>query len=37
MPEGTTIGLTTSMQAFVATLVNRGVVCASGVDGETTL
>ena len=34
MPEGTTIGPTTSMQAFVATLVNRGVVCATGVDGE---
>ena len=34
MPEGTTIRPTTSMQAFVATLVNRGVVCSTGVDGE---
>ena len=34
MPEGTTIRPTTSMQAFVATLVNRGVVCTTGGDGE---
>ena len=34
MPKGTTIGPTTSVQAFVATLVNRGVVCSTSVDGE---
>jgi len=34
MPKGTTIGPTTSVQAFVATLVNRGVVCSTGVNGE---
>jgi|SRR5262245_43658432 len=34
MPKGTTIGPTVSVQAFVATLVNRGVVHTTGVDGE---
>ena len=34
MPKGTTIGPTTRVQAFVATLVNRGVVCSTGVNGE---
>ena len=34
MPKGTMIGPTTRVQAFVATLVNRGVVCSTGGDGE---
>ena len=34
MPKGITIGPTTNVQAFVATLVNRGVVCVTGVDSE---
>src|SRR5215468_1740669 len=34
MRKGTTIGPTTSVQAFVTTLVNHGVVCSTGVDGE---
>ena len=34
MPKGTMIGPTTRVQAFVATLVNRGVVCSTGVNGE---
>ena len=34
MPKGTRMILTTSVQAFVETLVNRGVVCSTGVDGE---
>jgi len=34
MPKGTMIGPTTRVQAFVATLVNRGVVCSTGADGE---
>ena len=34
MPKGTTMVPTTSVQAFVETLANRGVFCSAGVDGE---
>jgi hypothetical protein len=34
MPRGTMIRPTMSVQTFVATLANRGVVCSTGVNGE---
>src|SRR5262249_65943 len=34
MPKGTMVGPSTSVEAFVTTLVNRGVVCTTGGDGE---
>jgi len=34
MPKGTMIGPGTSGEAFVTTLVNRGVVCTTPGDGE---